>query len=304
MREGLIDKENINMAKAIIRLALQEDLEPLGDLSSLLTIDSNKKATAQIIAKEPGVMACGWIIKNILETYAEARSFNIELYFQDSDSFKAGDVLCQIKAPAQTLLACERTILNFLQRLCGIASYTHGLVNLIKDYPCKLLDTRKTMPGMRSLEKEAFRCGGGTNHRFNLSDMVMLKENHLACIEGDLTTKIKQIRATLNGQRSTEKVKIEVEINKDNLDKLDTVIQAGIDVVMLDNFSPAEATELIKLIRSKSIGHSTLGIELSGGINKANLVDYAKALPDYISTGSATTKANNLDLSMLITNLT
>jgi nicotinate-nucleotide pyrophosphorylase (carboxylating) len=153
------------------------------------------------------------------------------------------------------------------------------------------------MPGMRVLEKEAFRCGGGTNHRFNLSGMVMLKENHLTCIEGDLITKIEQIRSTLNSQQSTENIKIEVEINKGNLNKLDSVIQAGVDVVMLDNFSPTEASELVKLIRSKT---QIIDVELSGGINESNLVDYAKALPDYISTGSATTKANNLDLSMLI----
>ncbi len=302
MGKDLIDKENINVSKPsakagsseIIRLALAEDLEPLGDLSSLLTIDTKKQARAEIIAKEPGIMACSWIIQAILEAYPE-RSLNeagqVQVYFSDGKSFKAGDLLCEIKAPAQTLLACERTILNFLQRLCGIATYTSKLVNLIKDYPCKLLDTRKTIPGMRALEKEAFRCGGGTNHRFNLSDMVMLKENHLACIEGDLIEAIKQMRSKLAAN-----IKIEVEINKDNLDKLESVIEADVDVIMLDNFSPSEASKLIQLIRSKS----NQQIELSGGINEANLIDYAKTLPNYISTGSATTKANNLDLSMLV----
>ncbi len=303
MGKDLPDKENINISKLntqeasreIIRLALAEDLEPLGDLSSLLTIDSNKQASAQIIAKEPGVMACSWIIQAILEAYSE-RSLSevgkVKFYFSDSNSFKIGDLLCEIKASAQTLLACERTILNFLQRFCGIAAYTSKLVNLIKDYPSKLLDTRKTMPAMRALEKEAFRCGGGTNHRFNLSDMVMLKENHLACIEGDLIEAIKAMRLKLNAN-----IKIEVEINKDNLDKLESVIQANVDVIMLDNFSPGEASKLIQQVRSKS---NQVKIELSGGVNELNLVDYAKVLPDYISTGSATTKANNLDLSMIV----
>ncbi len=304
-------KENINVSKlnagegsrSIIQLALKEDLGSLGDLSSLLTIEPNKQASAQIIAKEPGIMACSWIIQAILETYCvlAQRSFSevgsLQLPLQDSDAFQAGDIVCEIKAPAQMLLACERTILNFLQRLCGIATYTRNLVNLIKDYPCKLLDTRKTMPGMRLLEKEAFHSGGGTNHRLDLSDMIMLKENHLACIEGDLIQAINQMRQALAAKDSTKNTQIEIEINKDNLSKLDSVIQASVDIIMLDNFSPNEASKLVSSIRSKN---KIIKIELSGGVTASNLVDYAKALPDYISTGSATTKANNLDLSMIV----
>ncbi len=311
----------------IIKLALEEDLSPYGDLSSELLLAPSTQARAQIIAKEAGVMACSWIIQAVLEEYlalehiitrsaeiltslrspgqATQSTSKVNLYFQDGQTFQAGDLIAEINGPAQMILTTERTILNFLQRLTGIATYTRKLVDLIKDYPCKLLDTRKTMPGMRLLEKEAFKCGGGTNHRLNLSDMVMLKENHIALAGLDLVNSINQVRQKLDAHvfarsattKQSKQIKIEVEINKENLNKLEAVISAGVDQIMLDNFSAEEAKNIIKQIRSLN---KTTKIELSGGINETNLQAYANTGADYVSTSAAFTKANNIDLSMII----
>ncbi|MDA0773145.1 MAG: carboxylating nicotinate-nucleotide diphosphorylase [Cyanobacteria bacterium] len=286
--EDAIHKEKINLVHSIIKLALAEDLEPNGDISAPCL--TSKTAKAQIIAKEPGVMACSWLVEAVLRQYDPNTTFNIISNCQDSLSFEAGQILFTIEANSRNIVATERTILNFLQRLCGIATYTNKLVKLIQDYPVKLLDTRKTMPGMRVLEKAAFKYGGGTNHRFNLSDMVMLKENHLACIE-DLSEVISKFK--------NEAMKIEVEINKDNLAKLELAIQAGVDQIMLDNFSPAEIKELKNKIALLPMPQPKL--EASGGINESNLVDYAKTGVDYISTSISFTKANNIDLSLIIT---
>ncbi len=285
-----------------MKLALEEDLQPHGDLSSELLLDPTSQAKAQIIAKEPGIMACSWVIEAVLEEYKTLKNSTsqVKLFIQDGSPFKAGDLIAETYGSAQMLLATERTILNFLQRFCGIATYTRKLTGLIKNYPCKLLDTRKTMPGMRMLEKEAFKCGGGTNHRLNLSDMVMLKENHLAFAGLDLVESIKSVRSKLD-EKNLQHIKIEVEINEDNLNKLDAVLQAPVDIIMLDNFSPTEASNIIKQIRSRpSAEHSVLSIELSGGINETNIIDYAKTGADYLSTSAAFTKANNIDLSMLL----
>lgn len=281
-------------SRQIIRLALDEDLSPNGDLSSEFIFTDLETAKATIIAKAKGIMAGSATIQCIVNEYKSStnRDFDcqIKTNFQDGQDFNRGDILFEITAPIKVLLACERTILNFLQRLCGIATKTNELVALIKNYQCKLLDTRKTSPGLRLLEKQAFASGGGTNHRLNLSDMIMLKENHLSGIK-DIREAINTIRKRLPN------IKIEVEVNKDNLAKLKNILNADINIIMLDNFSATECADLIIQIRKLN---PQIKIELSGGINETNIIDYAKALPDYISTSIVTTKANNIDLSMLI----
>jgi nicotinate-nucleotide pyrophosphorylase (carboxylating) len=274
----------------IYELTLKEDLEPNGDLSTKFF--APKKLKAQIIAKEAGIFACSSIIKKVFEAYKKLYEANLEyridLKITDSQNFKAGDILVEITSSSHALLICERTILNFLQRCSGVATKAHQLSKLVKDYETKVLDTRKTSPGMRALEKEAFRQGGGTNHRFNLSAMAMLKENHLALLDKDLIESIKKLKK--------EKCRIEVEINKDNLDKLELVCKEGIEQIMLDNFKPKKLPELIQKIRSIS---PTIKIEASGGITEDNIIDYAKTGIDYVSTAEAS-RARNIDLSMLI----
>ncbi len=286
--------------KEIIELALNEDLKPFGDLSSGLIANPNKAARAIIVAKEDGIMACGFLIEELCASYTQrlelSESCKVTLHFQDGEKFSSGKVIAEINGPAIVLLGIERSVLNFLQRLCAVATYTKRLTNMVENYSCKLLDTRKTMPGMRILEKQAFRIGGGINHRFNLGDMVILKENHLAVIGLDLIEAITSIRAKLDAKPETKEVKIEVEINQDNLNKLEKILDLPVDRVMLDNFSPAAARNIIREIRLKS----KIEIELSGGINESNLIDYARVDSDYISVGSVFTKAHNIDLSMMI----
>ncbi len=286
--------------KEIIELALDEDLKPFGDLSSVLIANPNKAARAIIVAKEDGVMACGFLIEELCASYVQRlgleEACKVSLKVEDGEKFNSGKVLAEINGPAIVLLGIERSVLNFLQRLCGVATYTKKLTNMVESYSCKLLDTRKTMPGLRVLEKQAFRIGGGINHRFNLGDMVILKENHLAIIGLDLIEAITNIRLKLDTKPETKNVKIEVEINQDNLNKLEKILALPVDRVMLDNFSPAAVRDIIKEIRTKS----RIEIELSGGINETNLVAYAKVDPDFISIGSVFTKAHNIDLSMMI----
>ena len=276
----------------IYELALREDLEPNGDLSTKFF--SQKLLSAQIIAKEPGVLACYQIINKVFSTYHRLYPDDfqtetiIRTLVKDGDEFEAKDILFEIKASSHALLICERTLLNFLQRACAIATKAKFLSKLIKDYDCKVLDTRKSSPGLREIEKEAFRQGGGTNHRFNLSDMAMLKENHLASLGLNLEAAIKKLKS--------ENCRITVEINKDNLDKLELVCKENVEQIMFDNFGIDELPELVQKVRSLN---SKIKIEASGGITEKNIINYAKTGIDYVSTAEAS-RARNIDLSMLI----
>lgn len=278
----------------IYELALREDLEPNGDLSTKFF--SQKLLSAQIIAKEAGVLACSQIINKVFSTYYRLYTDDfqnemvIRTLVKDGDEFKANDILFEIKASSHALLICERTVLNFLQRACAIATKAKFLSELIKDYDCKVLDTRKSSPGLRKIEKQAFRQGGGTNHRFNLSDMAMLKENHLASLGLDLEAAIKKLKS--------ENCRITVEINKDNLDKLELVCKENVEQIMFDNFCIDELPALVQKVRSLN---SKIKTEASGGITEKNIVDYAKTGIDYVSTAEAS-RARNIDLSMLIIN--
>ena len=315
---------------------------PEGDLTSKLLISETEQAEAEIIAKEDGVLACSWLGQAVLDelaliyryglnSYSENPNFctkpenlvvegvrnEIVFKLSDSDVFSKGTCLARLKGSAQILLTAERTLLNFLQRLCGVAAVTRKLVNLVKDYPAvRLLDTRKTMPGLRVLEKEAFKAGGGTNHRMNLSDMILIKENHLSFYRKsspgkNLADAIKHARSTFErpsaSLRAAQPTRlIECEINADFLrepSRLQELLGAEPDIIMLDNFSPQEAKDLVNLIKKLRADlniERNIKIEASGGINEHNIVDYAKTGVDFISTGSVFTQAKNIDLSMLL----
>ncbi len=297
--------------KEIIKLALSEDLYPLGDLTSNLLVSPFKLGAAKIIAKEKGILACSNILVEVLQAFCELmevpESGEINFLVADGKSFEVGDEIANFTTPAQVILGAERTILNFLQRSCGIATKTKSLVEKIEAYNCQLLDTRKTIPGLRNFEKEAFGWGGGTRHRYNLSDMVLIKENHLKFMEdeeGNLLQKLRLCRAKLEEISSKElqqdgspKIKMEIEINEDNLGLLDSVLESPVDIIMLDNFEPGKASEIIEKIRS---ANAEIKIELSGGINSDSIASYAQTGCDYISTGSVYTDVRNCDLSMLI----
>ena len=304
----------------LIFLSLEEDLEPYGDLSSSYLLDETL-VKAEIIARESGILACSSIVESVLGEGMEF--FNKKAYFskpldafckveqclEEGDEFKAGDKLFIIEAPANLLLALERTILNFLQRLCGIASLAKLLNEKLKDSKTKLLDTRKTNPGMRFLEKKAFACAGATNHRVNLSEMIMLKENHLALSKyEDINEALKVFKLEIE-KRSLKNyddkpLKIELEINKDNLSLLDQLFkEAIVDQIMLDNFSPDEIKSVmsdISELRQKYPQAEKIAIEASGGINLENIGAYVDLGLDYISSSYVSKFANAIDLTMLI----
>ncbi len=244
----------------------------------------------------------------------------LEVYFKDGEKFSKGDRVIKIQSSAVLLLAMERTILNFLQRLTGIATLTRELTSLLENTSTKLLDTRKTNPGMRVLEKMAFKHGSATNHRLNLSDMIMLKENHISLsrfknIKEALLHTREQVEKSSLKNLSGETLKIEIEINQENLDLLEGIIEEGLaDVVMLDNFSVDELSKVMANIRAWQAENAEIGvreqcpqqhprkifIEISGGINPENILSYLKLKPDFISTSYVSKNAHSIDLSMLI----
>ncbi len=337
-----------NLIRDLVLLSLREDLEPHGDLSSFFTIDFAEQANAEIIAKEDGIMSCGFLVAEILKhgqeylvnnfiknfadedykndenTESIALVQSMEVCFKDGERFFKGDCVIKIKGSAILLLTMERTILNFLQRLTGIATLTRELTSLLENTSTKLLDTRKTNPGMRVLEKMAFKDGSAVNHRLNLSDMIMLKENHISLsrfknIKEALIYSREQVEKRSLKNLSGEILKIEIEINQENLYLLEGIIREGLaDVVMLDNFSVDELSQVMANIRAWQLENTEVVaqgtareltssrlrktfIEISGGINPENILSYLKLEPDFISTSYVSKNAHSIDLSMLIT---
>jgi len=273
--------------KEIIKLALLED-GVSADVTSLLVVPAEATARAEIRAKDTGILAGSAAARMVLETCAEILKINpasLEFCVTDSTTVKPGDVIARLNGNARLLLAAERTMLNLLQRLSGIATKTHSFVEIIRDYPALLLDTRKTTAGLRHFEKAAFVAGGGTPHRYNLSDMVLIKENHL--IFGKLD-------AAVVSDAHARGLRVECEIASE--DQLDSVLASGVDVVMLDNFSPARIEAVIARLGTGR----TVKLEASGGVDTDNLVDYARSGVDYISTSKVYTDVRNLDLTMLL----
>ncbi len=292
--------------KEIIKLALYEDLAPHGDLSSLCLGDSAlETCQAQVYAREPGLMVCSELLEVILElrkelyfgeeNYPQAE-YQITFFKNNGNNFQTDEMLFSIEAPAWLILSSERTILNFYQRLLGIAKTTQRFLERISNSPSKLLDTRKSSPGLRHWEKLAFRQAGGTNHRMGLSDMIMLKENHLATIFNAQTPHTEKQKALELIKKYCSTYPSEVEINEENLMYLEEILALPISRIMLDNFSVSNAQKWVYSIKER---FPKLELELSGGINLDNISDYASANPDFISVGASFTQARNLDLSMI-----
>ncbi len=312
--------KTISRNKELIRISLLNDLEPNGDITCRFSIDPETMAKGKIIAKEDGILACSKLAQEILDECTEILSreieprFNfkkssIQFLYKDGEAFKAGDTIAELEGAAHVLLSAERTVLNFLQRLSGVATYTSKFIEKIKDYPVKLLDTRKTMPGMRELGKQAVIQGGGSNHRYNLSDMVLIKENHLIFAAKEnlkddklcLETFINKTREKLLSSEISKDTKIECEVEK--FEQLEPVVKAAVDVIMLDNFSPEDCKKAIsevKILIEKYGINKNIKIEASGGITLDSIESYAKAGVDLISVGSLTNKPSNIDLSMLL----
>ena len=269
----------------LIKNALAEDIGD-GDHSTLSCIDPDAEGVAILKIKEDGILAGIEVAKKIFEYVQPGIGFT--KYKEDGDEMKFGEIGFEVRARVHTILSCERLVLNAMQRMSGIATLTRTYVNKLKGYHTKLLDTRKTTPNFRLLEKEAVRIGGGVNHRFGLYDMIMLKDNHID-YSGGIVNAIEKARAYV--QEKKPGLKIEVEAR--SLEDVREVMLTGkVDRIMLDNFTPAQLSQALTMIEGK------FETEASGGINLMNLESFAATGVDYISSGAIIHQARSLDLSL------
>jgi len=269
----------------LIKNALAEDMGD-GDHSTLSSIDANAKSKAVLKIKEDGILAGVAVAKKIF-LYMQA-DIVFTQYKIDGDAMKAGEIAFTVDAKVHTILQCERLVLNCMQRMSGIATLTRQYVEQLKGFKTKLLDTRKTTPNFRLLEKEAVRIGGGVNHRFGLYDMIMLKDNHVD-YSGGIEKAIEKAFAYVQ----TKELGLKIEVETRSLADVKKVLAVGkVDRIMLDNFTPAQITEALELIDGK---YET---EASGGIDLSNIRSYAATGVDYISSGAVIHHAVSLDLSL------
>ncbi|ADY54594.1 nicotinate-nucleotide pyrophosphorylase (carboxylating) [Syntrophobotulus glycolicus DSM 8271] len=272
----------MNLYEEIIDRALKEDIGT-GDLSSQI-IPEDYLGMARIYAKEHGVV-CGLQIAEAVFKRVDP-DITIEFKIKDGDLFKAGDLIMSIQGPLGSILQAERTALNFLQHLSGISSYTRLLVDKVSDLGVKVVDTRKTIPGMRVLQKYAIRVGGGQNHRLGLYDAVMLKDNHHAAV-GGLEEAISRVKAKIGHM-----VKIEVEC--ETLEQVEQSVNSGVDVIMLDNMNIEEMKTAVRSIAGRAI------TEASGGITEENIREIAETGVDVVSVGKLTNYVKALDFSLVV----
>ena len=273
------------MLDEFVRRALSEDLGD-GDHTSLACINEDEKSAARLEVRERGILAGIGVAKRVFELYDS--SLEIEILKNDGDSVIEGDIAFIVKGAARSILSTERLVLNLMQRMSGIATKTHQMVEMISHTDAILLDTRKTTPGIRFIEKEAVAIGGGGNHRFGLYDMIMIKDNHID-YAGGISKAIRKTHSYLDA--NNKKLKIEIEVR--SLNELDEVLTEGkVHRIMLDNFSPKEIANALKRIPQE---YET---EASGGITEENIVAYAETGVDFISVGALTHSVKSLDLGL------
>ena len=277
---------NIDNLDTLIKMALREDIGD-GDHSTLACIPSTAIGTAKMVAKQDGIL-CGAEVGERVFKLVD-KTLNVNILKHDGESVVKGDIVMTIDGPSGSILTAERTALNFMQRLSGIATETRRMVSMLDGLSTKLLDTRKTTPNMRLLEKYAVACGGGTNHRIGLYDMVMLKDNHID-FAGGIEAAIDRTHDYLKAKGKNLKIEIEVR----NLDELQRVLDhGGVDRIMLDNFDTDTLREAVRRIDHR---YET---EASGGITDATLRPYAETGVDFISVGALTHHIKSLDLSLV-----
>lgn len=265
----------------LVRRALLEDIGP-GDITTEATIPADRSCTAVIMAKEEGVL-CG---QQVAEATFRALDPHLtyEVLLPEGSEVTPGQAVARITGSARSVLMAERVALNFLQRMSGIATTTRNLSDSIKYYHARLVDTRKTTPGLRMIEKYAVRVGGGLNHRYGLHDAVLIKDNHIAVAGGVREAVVAARKATSH----TSRVEVEVE----SLEQLQEALDAGADIILLDNMDTETMKKAVEMVAGKAI------TEASGGITAANLVEVAKTGVDIISMGALTHTIKALDLSL------
>ena len=270
----------------LVRVALEEDA-PWGDLTSLSLIPASAHVTARLVARELGVLSGEDVFTAAMSLTDPSISTRFHLH--DAEPFTEATVLATIEGPAQAVLQAERVALNFVQRMSGIATQTAQYVSAVAGTRARIVDTRKTTPGLRLIERYAVRCGGGHNHRYSLSDAVMVKDNHLAILAadggGNLTKALQSMRARL-----PHTTHIEVEV--DRLEQIEAVLSAGVDTILLDNFTTAQLSLAVAHIAGRAL------VEASGGITLARIREIADTGVDIISVGALTHSIRSLDLGL------
>lgn len=273
---------------SFIQQSLQEDIGQ-GDFTTLSTIHKDQQGKAKLLVKENGVLA-GVDLALLIFQEVDS-SLNVQQILHDSDKVNIGDIAFTVEGKIQSILMAERLVLNCMQRMSGIATVTNQMATALEPFGIKILDTRKTTPLNRHIEKWAVRIGGGANHRFGLYDMILIKDNHVDSAGGIKNALIKAKQFVQENNLS-----IPIEIETRSIKEIEEALATGIpDRIMLDNFKPSTIREAIKLIDGKC------EIEVSGGITKDNLLDYAIEGIDYISMGALTHSVKSLDLSLKIT---
>jgi nicotinate-nucleotide pyrophosphorylase (carboxylating) len=269
----------------IITNAFAEDLGD-GDHTTLSTVPENAKGKARLLVKDNGVIAGLELAEQIFHHLDP--ELKLEFFNKDGDEVKVGDVAFTVEGSSRSILMTERLVLNFMQRMSGIATQTKSIVSKIDGLSTKVLDTRKTTPGLRVIEKWAVAIGGGNNHRFGLYDMVMIKDNHVD-YAGGITNAVTRTKEYL--KKHNKDIKIEVEVR--NFDELNEALEVGgVDRIMLDNFTPQDVVKGIEIINGRS------ETEASGGITMDTIRSYAETGVDYISVGALTHSFKSLDLSL------
>ncbi len=276
---------NDNQLRSFIINALAEDTGD-GDHSSLASVPATSTGRARLIIKENGIISGLRVAREVFSITDP--SLLVEILLSDGDRVQYGDIALTVAGKAQSILRAERLVLNIMQRMSGIATSTALYTEKIRDTHSKITDTRKTTPGMRALEKEAVRTGGGVNHRMGLYDMIMLKDNHID-YAGGIASAIRGTKEYLREKR----LDLRIEVEARNLKEVREILEAGdVDRIMLDNFSTADTMEAVALIAGRT------ETESSGGITLENVRDYALCGVDYISIGALTHHIKSLDMSL------
>jgi nicotinate-nucleotide pyrophosphorylase (carboxylating) len=282
-------------ASRLIQLALAEDFGSAGDVTTAALVDSAARVTARFVNRKPGVVAGLEIIGQVFA--ALGAEVAIKYHVADGDYAPPQTNLCTVSGSAATILEAERTALNFVCHLSGIATATHQLQSLIAHTSAKVCDTRKTTPGWRALEKYAVRMGGGANHRMGLYDMVMIKDNHLAALGGDIAAAVAKARQHAPG--------IPVALEVENLDQLRAALTARVDRIMLDNMPVDMMREAVGIkmswgpgSRADALGRGDIVLEATGGVTAATIIPIAETGVDFISVGAITHSAPILDIGL------
>ena len=282
-RNNMPKAKRVFNIKNLIKAALEEDIGT-GDITTSLMVRKRTEVKARLLAKEDLVLAGREIFSRVFA--ALDPKVTCTWFFEDGEQVKKGKVAAELRGDARSILKGERVALNFLQHLSGIASFTREIVQKIKKYPVRLLDTRKTTPGLRALEKYAVKVGGGYNHRFGLFDGILIKENHIA-VAGGIKQAVTRAKA-----KASRFLRVEVEVN--DLDEVRTALEAGADVLLLDNMDLNTMRKAVKMVKNKTL------LEASGNINKDTVEEVAKTGVDFISMGALTHSAPAKDFSLEI----